>query len=130
MADETHLAVLKQGADAWNAWRAVHRGRRPDLSNASLRGLALANAELDGADLGQADLRGTILSGAILTGANLRGANFFKTVLDGADLSGADLVGVRFLDCAQLRTTRNWQSTLRDSELACGSPLPPLPDRS
>jgi uncharacterized protein YjbI with pentapeptide repeats len=130
MADETHLAVLKQGADAWNAWRIVHRDRRPDLSNASLRGWDLANADLGGADLRQADLRGTILSGAILIGANLTGANFFKAVLDGADLSGANLVGARFLDCAQLTTTRNWQSAFRGSELACGSPLPPLPDRS
>jgi uncharacterized protein YjbI with pentapeptide repeats len=130
MADETHLAVLKEGADAWNAWRAVHRDGRPDLSNASLRGLALANADLGGADLRRADLRGTILSGAMLAGANLTGANFFKTVLDGADLSGANLVGARFLDCAQLTTTRNWQSTLRDPELACGSLLPPLPDQS
>jgi hypothetical protein len=104
MADETHLAVLKEGADAWNAWRTVHRDGRPDLSNASLRGLALANADLGGADLRQADLRGAVLSGATLAGANLTGANFFKTVLDSVDLSGANLVGARFLDCAQLTT--------------------------
>jgi hypothetical protein len=41
MADEVHLAVLKQGADAWNAWRAAHSGTAADLADASLRGLDL-----------------------------------------------------------------------------------------
>jgi uncharacterized protein YjbI with pentapeptide repeats len=126
MADETHLAVLKENAEAWNAWRAAHPDRRPDLSNSSLRGLQLAEADLAGADLRGTDLRGSILSGATLAGADLAGANFFKAILAGADLSGANLSGARFLDCAQLATTRNWQSALRDSELACGAPIPPL----
>jgi len=130
MADETHLAVLKQGVAAWKQWRAVHADRRPDLSSASLRGLDLAKVDLRWADLRKADLRGTILSGAVLIGANLAGANFFKAVLDGADLSGANLIGAQFLDCAQLMTTRNWRSAFRDSDLACGAPVPPIPDRS
>jgi uncharacterized protein YjbI with pentapeptide repeats len=124
MADETHLVVLKQGRDAWNEWRGVHANIRPDLSNASLRGLDLAKADLSGADLRKTDLRGTILSGAILTGANLTGANFFKAILDGADLSGADLVGAQFLNCAQLTSGRNWQSSFRDSDLGCGASIP------
>ena len=130
MADDTHLAVLKQGVDAWNEWRAAHATTRPDLSDASLRGLDLAKVDLPGADLCKADLRGTNLSGAVLIGANLAGANLFKAVLDGADLSGANLIGARFLNCAQLMTTRNWQSASRDSDLACGAPIPPTPDRS
>jgi len=64
MADEAHIAVLKQGADAWNAWRAAHAGTPADLANASLRGLELAKANLAGADCRKADLRGAILSGA------------------------------------------------------------------
>ena len=129
MADETLLAVLKQGVDAWNEWRAAHGDVRPDLSNVSLRGLDLAKADLTGADLRKTDLRGTILSGATLIGANLAGANFFKAVLDGADLSGANLIGAQFLNCAQLVTTRNWQSAFRDSDLACGAPIPPIPNQ-
>ncbi|MCI0429384.1 MAG: pentapeptide repeat-containing protein [Rhodospirillales bacterium] len=130
MADEAHLALLKQGVDAWNAWRAAHANTRPDLSDVSLRGLDLAKVDLPGADLCKADLRGTNFSGAVLIGANLAGANLFKAVLDGADLSGANLIGARFLNCAQLMTTRNWQSASRDSDLACGAPIPPTPDRS
>src|SRR5260221_5562764 len=124
MADEAHLAVLKQGADAWNAWRAAHSGTPADFANARLRGLDLTMANLAGADCRKADFRGTILSGATLTDANFAGANFFKSVLDDADLAGANLVGAQFLNCAQLKTTRNWQSAFRDQDLACGAPVP------
>lgn len=125
MADDAHLALLKQGVDAWNGWRAAHADARPDLSNASLRGLDLAKVDLHGAELRETDLRGTILGGAVLVGADLAGANLFKAVLDGADLSGANLVGARFLDCAQLKSARSWQSASRDPDLACGAPIPP-----
>jgi len=129
MANETDIAVLKQGADTWNALRAAHAGTPADLANASLRGLDLAKANLAGADCRNADLRGTILSGATLIDANLAGANFFKTVLDDANLAGANLIGARFLNCAQLKTTRNWQLAYRDPELACGAPVPPSSTR-
>jgi uncharacterized protein YjbI with pentapeptide repeats len=124
MADDKHLTVLKQGAVAWNRWRAAHESVRPDLSSASLRGLDLARVDLVGADLRQADLRGTVLSGARLINADLAGANMFKSVLDGADLSGANLVGARFLNCAQLVAAHHWQSAFRDPDLACGGPVP------
>jgi uncharacterized protein YjbI with pentapeptide repeats len=130
MADDTHLAVLMQGVDAWNEWRAAHADIRPDLSNASLRGLDLAKVDLAGSNLGKTDLRGTILSDTVLIGADLAGANFFKSILAGADLSGANLSAAQFLNCAQLITTRNWQSALRDLDLGCGAPIPPIPDRS
>jgi uncharacterized protein YjbI with pentapeptide repeats len=124
MADQAHLAVLRQGADAWNTWRAAHLGTPADLANASLRGLDLAKANLAGADCRKADFRGTILSGATLTDANLAGANFFKSVLNAVDLAGANLIGAQFLNCAQLKTARNWQSAFRDPDLACGAPVP------
>jgi len=127
MADEAHLAALKQGAAAWNAWRAAHPDARPDFAHAGLRGLDLAGANLAGADLSNADLRGTILNGASLIGADLAGANCFKAVLDGADLAGARLSGAKFLTCAQIVAARNWQTAARDAELACGAPLPPTP---
>ena len=130
MANNEQMDLLKQGTQAWNAWRVAHADARPDLSNVSLRGLNLAKADLPGADLHKTDLRGTILSGATLIGANLAGANFFKAVLDDADFSGANLVGAQFLNCAQLMTTRHWQSSFRDSDLACGAHIPPIPNPS
>ena len=56
MANKKHLALLKQGVGAWNAWRRMNPRVRPDLSGASLFG-----ATLCGADLSQADLRGADL---------------------------------------------------------------------
>jgi uncharacterized protein YjbI with pentapeptide repeats len=130
MADAMHLAMLTKGVSAWNEWRAANVSAVPDLSEANLRGINLAGINLGGADLHDADLRGTDLSTAVLVGGNLAGANFFKAILDGADLSGANLFGAKFLNCAQLVTTRNWQSTFRELDLACGAPIPPIAERS
>jgi uncharacterized protein YjbI with pentapeptide repeats len=123
MPNDDHVAMVGRGAAAWNAWQAEH-GETPNLSRAGLRGLDLSGFDLSQADLRQADLRGTNLSQANLSRAHLDGANFFKAVLDGADLAGAFLTGARFLNCAQLVVTRNWQAAFRDDELACGAPIP------
>ena len=32
MANEEHLARLKQGVEAWNQWRTAHSEIQPDLS--------------------------------------------------------------------------------------------------
>ena len=49
MANAKHVALLKQGVDAWNAWREENPDVRPDLSGAHLDG-----ADLTGAHLGEA----------------------------------------------------------------------------
>ena len=126
MPNEEHVAMLRMGAAAWNAWRAEH-DELPDLSRAGLRGLDLSGFDLSRADLRDADLRGTNCSGANLAGAHLERANLFKAVLDAADLAGAFLHDAQFLNCAQLVVTRNWQSAFRDDELACGAPIPSEP---
>jgi uncharacterized protein YjbI with pentapeptide repeats len=123
MSNDEHVAVLRRGPAAWNAWRAENR-EAPDLSQVGLRGLDLSGYDLSLADLRGADLRGTNFSGASLSGARLEGANLFKAVLDGTDLAGAFLYGARFLNCAQLGVTRNWQSAFRDDDLACGEAIP------
>ena len=123
MPDDEHLAVLRRGGAAWNAWRVEHH-EAPDLSRAGLRSLDLSGFDLSRADLRGADLRGTNCSGANLAGAHLEGANLFKAVLDGADLAGAFLYDAQFLNCAQLVVTRNWQSAFRDDALGCGAPIP------
>ncbi len=124
MANNQQMDLLKQGTQAWNAWRAEQTGASVDLSGAALRGLDLAGADLSGADLSGADLRGANLSGANLKGANLAGANLFKVIIDGADLGEADLGGVQFLQCPQLQSALNWQSATRDQDLACGAAIP------
>ena len=124
MANEEQTAHLKEGVEAWNAWRAAHREVSPDLPGAPLRGLDLTGAELEKANLKGADLRGTNLGEANLKGANLEGANFFKAILNGANLANANLRGAQFLNCAQLKFARNWPSAARDEDLACGQPIP------
>ena len=124
MANNQQMDLLKQGPQAWNAWRAEQTEVSVDLSGAALRGLDLKGADLSGADLKDADLRGANLSGANLKGAHLEGSNLFKVLIDSADLKEADLRVVQFLQCPQLVTARNWQSAYRDQDLACGAAIP------
>jgi uncharacterized protein YjbI with pentapeptide repeats len=102
MADEEQLAILRQGTEAWNAWRENHPDIRPDLRGAILSGAALGadlrvadlrGANLDEADLFAAVLVGANLFGALLTKANLGGANLRRANLGGANLAGANLRG-------------------------------------
>jgi Pentapeptide repeats (8 copies) len=81
MANDEHVALLKQGVDAWNAWRQQNPDIEADLSEAFL---------ID-ADLAWADLSRANLSYASLSGANLSKANLFMADLVRADLSRADL---------------------------------------
>jgi hypothetical protein len=117
MANDKHVAILKKGGDAWNAWRRENHDMRlvtmanlfrADLTGANLSGANLIEAYLFNADLYKADLSraslykadllaanltGANLSGANLKGANLRGANLSAADLSRANLSAADLTG-------------------------------------
>jgi uncharacterized protein YjbI with pentapeptide repeats len=86
MANDEHVALLKQGVAAWNTWRRENRNVRPDLRQADLRGRNLRNANLSGADL-----RGAILRNAKLGQASLNSANLYNAILVKADLTGAKL---------------------------------------
>jgi hypothetical protein len=105
MANEEHLAILKNGASAWNEWRRQNPGV-PDLTEADLRG-----AELMGANFRGANLSGADLSGANIEGADLRGADLYR-----ADLSSANLRGVN-LDNAHLRRAKLREAYLPEADL-------------
>ena len=124
MARDDHLARLQQGMTTWNDWRH-HSTELPDLSACSLRGYDFSGYDLAHTNLRGADLRGARFHQADLTGADLTGANLFKTEFEGANLAAAILAGAKFLNCAQLASARNWQTTQRDDELACGATVPP-----
>ena len=128
MAREEQVALLKQGPQAWNAWRREQPNAIVDLSAGALRGLNLAGADLSGADMRDTDLRGTVLNGSNLAGARLAGTNLFKALLDGADLYKCDLSSAQFLHCGQLEVAQNWQSAYRDEGLACGAAIPVMAD--
>ncbi len=122
MANEEHLAILKQGVKAWNQWRAENLSVQhtplyppitvdrdpPDLANANLagedfsmanlRGAGLSCTDLSGTNLGEADLNRADLRLAKLSGAGLSGANFTWANLSGANLEGASVSGAVFGD--------------------------------
>jgi hypothetical protein len=102
MANDEHVALLKQGVDAWNAWREENLNIRPDLSGADLHGARLSgailmDADLTEANLGEAYLRQAKLVHANLSGANLSGAYLGRADLRWANLSGADLQAAALL---------------------------------
>ena len=103
MANDEHIAQLRKGVDAWNAWREENADIQPDLSGADLSGADLSATYLSGADLSGANLSAAKLGGANLGGANLSGANLIAVNLiaanlGGANLSGADLAGAKLVD--------------------------------
>ena len=55
MANDGHVALLKQGVAAWNAWRDENPDTRPDLREADLREANLIEADLRGANLIEAN---------------------------------------------------------------------------
>ena len=98
MANEEHVTLLKQGLNAWNAWRDKNHNIRPNLGG----------ADLIQADLGAADLRGANLSRANLSRANLFGAHLgeadlLAANLSEANLSGATLIHTNFTDLTGCR---------------------------
>jgi len=104
MANDEHIALLKKGVDAWNAWRLKNLDIPPDLSDANLSEARLVEANLIKANLIKANLGSVNLVEANLSGADLRGANLDGAHLEAANLSGADLSGAD-LQCCPLVDT-------------------------
>jgi uncharacterized protein YjbI with pentapeptide repeats len=117
MANDEHIAQLRKGAAAWNAWRKENPDIRPELSGANLSGadlrgeveelidtgvvgagVNLMRADLRGADLREADLAGANLSEADLIEANLRWAYLWGADLSKANLSRANVVKATLLN--------------------------------
>jgi uncharacterized protein YjbI with pentapeptide repeats len=127
MANNEHVALLKQGVAAWNAWREKNPDIRPDLSDATL-GVNLSRANLSGtnlskavlvhANLGEADLSGAMLDWADLSGADLSGANLLSAQLMEANVSGANLSGAH-LYWANLTGANLNAVVLFNAELNC-----------
>lgn len=140
MANDEHAAILRQGVQAWNAWRQAHNGLQPDLSHAELAGFDLSHAKLmwtalygadlrgallNNADLFRADLIAARLSGAQLREADLRGAFFTSpnpdlALLSGADFSDADLTGAN-LTKVDLTGVNFQRATLRGARVSGSS---------
>jgi len=97
LANEEHIAILKQGLPTWNQWRESNPQIWPDLSEANLDGWNLVRAHLFQTELNRATLRRANLTEANLSGADLSGANLSRAWLVGANLAGANLVGANLV---------------------------------
>jgi uncharacterized protein YjbI with pentapeptide repeats len=121
MANKEHLAQLKEGVAAWNAWRDKNPLIRPDLRWTDLRAADLAKINLRKADLRWADLTRAYFTSANLTKANLCGANLAGVSLAWADLSSANLTeagcNMANLSQADLRAANLTQTNLTEADL-------------
>ena len=71
MANEEHLARLKQGAEAWNKRREANPHIEPDLTGANLMHADFVEANLIKAELVAANLTRARLTGALLNRATI-----------------------------------------------------------
>lgn len=111
MANAKHVALLRNGVDAWNAWRDENPDIHPDLVRAHLSREYLVQANLEGADLAEVNLEG-----ANLEEANLSGAELYRANLEGANLNGAKLARARLLE-ANLAEATLERATLEEAVL-------------
>jgi uncharacterized protein YjbI with pentapeptide repeats len=116
MANEEQLAILKQGVEVWNTWRAQNDDVNIDLSGADLNGFHLNSANLKKVNLKTAKLMETHLEQANLSQANLRRTNFSYSYLREANFREANLLGAN-LSAADLRGVNLSASNLRYADL-------------
>ncbi|MBI5846077.1 MAG: toll/interleukin-1 receptor domain-containing protein [Deltaproteobacteria bacterium] len=125
MANEEHLAILRQGVEVWNKWREDNPDIRPDLEEADFAGADLSEIDLGNAYLLKANLKGAnlfkaYLHHAYLSEADLTGANLCEANLAESDLVGAYANGADFAD-AELRHAEIWDANFSGADLSCAS---------
>src|ERR1035437_4923409 len=98
MANLEHLAILRQGAEAWKKWREDIESRPmivpAERVKAIWRGDSLRGSlrfDLAGADLRGFDLTGYNLAYVDFVGADFRDARLRNVAMKNSDLSEADL---------------------------------------
>lgn len=131
MADTEHLAILKEGVETWNRWRASTNYGDADLSGADLsgmklneieflrtklRGAILTRTQLERAHLKEADLTGATLDRTNLKHVNAREAIFDEVVANHPNFEVSTLRGARFRR-ARFAGTRFHRAYLRDADL-------------
>lgn len=112
MANEEHLAILRQGVKVWNEWRKENPHIKPDLtkvrfkifsnyskanfsesnlSEANFSGNSLTETNFSAADLTKVNLAQTNLINVEFNQANLSEAQIFNSYIDKSNFSTANL---------------------------------------
>ncbi|MFN6536174.1 MAG: pentapeptide repeat-containing protein [Nostoc sp. EkiNYC01] len=94
MANEEHLAILRQGVEVWNEWRENNPEIKPNLFSVNFSKTDLSKADFSFTNISESDF-----SEVDFTEANFNGANLCNTNLESANLSYSDL------NLAQLKKT-------------------------
>jgi uncharacterized protein YjbI with pentapeptide repeats len=93
MANEQHLAILRQGVEVWNEWRKNNPEIEPVLSNVNFNG-----ADLSDADFSLSNLRKADFTEANLTDSYFEKANLKCSELRGAILGKSDVLEIAYFE--------------------------------
>lgn len=80
MANEEHVAILRQGFEVWNQWREENQAIIPNLGEANLKGAYLGRVDLSGADLNGVDLTETVCSDTTFADVSFTQVKGLKTI--------------------------------------------------
>src|SRR4051794_18180156 len=86
MANREHVKKLKEGKDAWNAWRKM-TDQKPDLSRVHLDRFSLHGYDLVSANFSESELSEVNFQDALCDGCSFEGAVIFDCVFIDAELS-------------------------------------------
>jgi uncharacterized protein YjbI with pentapeptide repeats len=86
MANEEHLAILRQGVEVWNEWRKNNPEIKPDLCSINFSGADLSEADFSLSDLRNADFTEVNLTDAYFEKANLKFSELRKVTLGKSDI--------------------------------------------
>ena len=100
MANPSHMAILRQGADAWNQWRQVHPDIAPDLKGERIDAASFDN-DVTGREFNFSNMT---IEGVVFAKVSLRGVDFSYATLNHVSLISCDLSDAKF-EFAQLRET-------------------------
>jgi hypothetical protein len=114
-ANPEQVAVLLQGVDTWNRWRAENPEVSIELSEIDLRPESIAGHPVLGGS--GASLRKINFRGAVLRDARLEGADLYGATLDDAYLGGVHFEGATLQDATLERATLTG-AHLQDASLA------------
>jgi TIR domain/Pentapeptide repeats (8 copies) len=121
MANQEHLAILKQGVEVWNKWRMgspkpnIHNWYDDEAENAKIVIPDLSKLDIE-TDLDMFDLSSIDFNHVNLSEANLSHANLYRTNFYGADLRSTKLINAS-LYLADLRAADLRGADLRGADL-------------